>query len=213
MSTAILVDAAYFLYRARRVYNIDINNPEQVVNTLYDMCLEHVDGSKLYRILVYDCAPLDKKSHHPITNEFVDFSQLPGARFRQEFHNHLKRKRKVALRLGYLSGHNWIIKPDKIKRLLNNEILVSDLEHFDVVYDIDQKEVDIKIGLDIASLAYKRLVKQIILISGDGDFVPAAKLARREGIDVILDPMWGCINPSLHEHIDGLKSTSPRPRN
>ena len=63
-----------------------------------------------------------------------------------------------------------------------------------------------KIGLDIASLAYKKQVDQIILISGDSDFVPAAKLARREGIDFILDPMWSDIADDLFEHIDGLKS-------
>ena len=51
----------------------------------------------------------------------------------------------------------------------------------------------------------------IVLIAGDSDFVPAAKLARREGIDFILDPMWNPIHPSLNEHIDGLRSTSPNP--
>ena len=61
-----------------------------------------------------------------------------------------------------------------------------------------------KIGLDIASISYKKQVDQIILIAGDSDFVPAAKHARREGIDFILDPMWHTIKPSLNEHIDGL---------
>ena len=42
-----------------------------------------------------------------------------------------------------------------------------------------------KIGIDITWLSLKRLVKQIILISGDSDFVPASKLARREGIRFI----------------------------
>jgi len=63
-----------------------------------------------------------------------------------------------------------------------------------------------KIGLDISSLAYKKQVDQIILIAGDSDFVPAAKHARREGIDFILDPMWANIKDSLFEHIDGLRS-------
>ena len=49
-------------------------------------------------------------------------------------------------------------------------------------------------------------VHQIILISGDRDSVPAAKLARREGIDFILDPLWASIKPNLHKHIDGLRS-------
>ena len=52
-----------------------------------------------------------------------------------------------------------------------------------------QKGVDMRIGVDIASLAYKKQVNQIILIAGDSDFVPAAKLARREGIDFVLDPL------------------------
>ena len=53
--------------------------------------------------------------------------------------------------------------------------------------DLKQKGVDMRIGLDIASLANKKLVDQIVLIAGDSDFVPAAKHARREGIDFILD--------------------------
>ena len=63
-----------------------------------------------------------------------------------------------------------------------------------------------RIGLDIASLTFKKLVDQIILISGDSDFVPASKLARREGIDFILDPLGATIKSELYEHIDGLKS-------
>lgn len=68
-----------------------------------------------------------------------------------------------------------------------------------------------KIGLDIASLAYKQQVDQIVLVAGDADFVPAAKLARREGIDFILDPLWSSVSADLHEHIDGLQSVCPRP--
>ncbi len=67
------------------------------------------------------------------------------------------------------------------------------------------------IEIDIASLAYKKQVDQIVLIAGDADFVPAAKLARREGIDFVLNPMWHGIHPYLNEHIDGLRSTCPRP--
>jgi uncharacterized LabA/DUF88 family protein len=59
-------------------------------------------------------------------------------------------------------------------------------------------------------MAFKRQVDQIILVAGDSDFVPAAKLARREGIDFILDPMWAPIRDDLHEHIDGLRSVLKR---
>jgi len=70
--------------------------------------------------------------------------------------------------------------------------------------------VDMRIGLDIAAMAFKKQVDQIILVAGDSDFVPAAKLARREGIDFILDPMWSSIRDDLHEHIDGLRSVFDR---
>lgn len=55
-------------------------------------------------------------------------------------------------------------------------------------------------------MAYKKQVEKIVLISGDSDFVPAAKLARREGIDFVLDPLGATIKPDLLEHIDGLRS-------
>ncbi len=64
-----------------------------------------------------------------------------------------------------------------------------------------------RIGIDITALSIKKFVDKIVLISGDADFVPAAKMARREGIDFVLDPMFmHHINNSLYEHIDGLQS-------
>ena len=41
---------------------------------------------------------------------------------------------------------------------------------------------------------------KIVLIAGDSDFVPAAKFARREGIDFVLDAMGASIKPGLSEH-------------
>lgn len=116
------------------------------------------------------------------------------------------------MRLGRLSDHShWRITPEKTKELLARRLTIDKLTETDVSYDIMQKGVDMRIGLDIASLAFKKQVNQIVLVAGDSDFVPAAKLARREGIDFILDPMWNPINPDLHEHIDGLRSALPCP--
>jgi uncharacterized LabA/DUF88 family protein len=127
-------------------------------------------------------------------------------------HEELLKLRKVALRLGRISDDShWILKSDPLKRLINGHITVADLKEQDVSLNFRQKGVDMRLGLDIASLAFKQQVDQVILIAGDSDFVPAAKHARREGIDFILDPMWNRINPDLHEHIDGLYSPWPRP--
>ena len=35
--------------------------------------------------------------------------------------------------------------------------------------------------------------------------MPAAKLARREGIDVVLDPMGVPVPPEMAEHVDGVQ--------
>ena len=61
-----------------------------------------------------------------------------------------------------------------MKRLLEGKLRLEQLGEKDVVYDITQKGVDAMMSLDIASLAYKRLVERIVLITGDADFVPAA---------------------------------------
>ena len=110
------------------------------------------------------------------------------------------------MRLGFLknSSKNWVIRSKHTKKLLNGQLSVADLGADDIEFPLNQKAVDMKLGLDIASLAFKHQVDQIILIAGDSDFVPAAKFARKEGVDFILDPMLNFIDPTLHEHIDGL---------
>ncbi|MBX3727803.1 MAG: NYN domain-containing protein [Candidatus Sumerlaeia bacterium] len=82
-----------------------------------------------------------------------------------------------------------------------------------VALNLRQKGVDMRIGLDISTLTLKRQVDTIVLVAGDSDFVPAAKLARREGVQIVLDPLWQSINDDLFEHIDGLQSGFPRPSN
>jgi len=211
--TAVLVDGAYFLKRYSSTYGRK-HTPKQIAKNLFTMCIEHLDDKHdLYRILFYDCPPLGKKAHNPISGKAVDFSKTPDFAFRNELHRELVRLRKVALRLGRIgeSSGGWRIKPRPTKDLLSGRMALDELSPDDVEYGMSQKGVDMRIGLDIAALAFKRLVHRIVLVTGDSDFVPAAKHARREGIDVILDPMWQQISSDLFEHIDGLKTVCPKP--
>lgn len=113
--------------------------------------------------------------------------------------------------MGELSKINGFYLPiDKTKDLFLGKIELGDIVDSDLKIQVTQKGVDMRIGLDIASLSYKKLVDQIVLISGDSDFVPAAKLARKEGIDFILDPLGAKINEKLYEHIDGLNTKDNR---
>jgi uncharacterized LabA/DUF88 family protein len=215
---AVLVDLGFFLPRYRSLIQADgdpPHAPKKVARNLWHTALRHVHkglGEQLYRILVYDCPPLSKKVHNPVTGRAIDFSKVPAYQFRKALHHELVCLRKVALRLGELSDRRqWLLRGETTRRLLKGEVKVQDLTEDDVIYDAAQKGVDVKFGIDIASLAYKRLVEKVVLITGDSDFVPAAKLARREGLDVVLDPLWNHITPSLHEHIDGLRSVWPKP--
>lgn len=209
---AVLIDGGFFIKRFNALYNKNKKlNGAQVADIMYAMAHKHVGKRNiLYRIFYYDCMPLDKKAHNPISKKAIDFSKTDEYCFRVELMEALKQKRKVALRVGTLkdNGH-WEIRPAATKELLKGAKTLSELTEDDVFLSVRQKGVDMKIGVDIASLALKRFVDQIVLFSGDSDFVPAAKLARREGIDFILDPMMANVEPQLFEHIDGLKSVQP----
>lgn len=215
MKVAILIDGAFYLRRA--YYLFGEKNPKERADELIQYCHRHLkEGKKekdLYRIFYYDCLPSDKKVLHPLTRKNVDLKKTDIYKWSYQFFDELKSKRKVALRKGELleSAVGYTLRYDAVKKLCSRSITVDDLTENDFVLDVQQKGVDTRICLDISSLAYKKQVDQIILIAGDSDFVPAAKHARREGIDFILDPMWHTIKPSLHEHIDGLQTKVSRP--
>ena len=212
ITTAILVDGGF--YRKRAAYLWGKKTAEDRAKELAAYCNAHIkdnhDGEerRLYRIFYYDCEPLDKTVYHPLLKKNIVFGKKETYQCTLDFFAQLKQRRKFALRLGTLSDTyaGFSLSQDKLKKLLSGKIGVDDLTEDDFNINFEQKGVDMKIGLDIASLAYKKQVDQIILISGDSDFVPAAKLARREGVDFILDPMWATIKDDLFEHIDGLKS-------
>ena len=68
--------------------------------------------------------------------------------------------------------------------------------------NIEQKGVDLRIGLDIARLALRELVGVIVVVTGDSDFIPAFKFARREGIRVYLHHMDHPVSRELKVHTD-----------
>src|SRR5437773_32308 len=72
----------------------------------------------------------------------------------------------------------------------------------DVFLALEQKGVDMRIGIDVATLTLKRIVDRIILISGDTDMIPAMKLARREGVQVVLVEVASQQGTSLSKRLD-----------
>lgn len=213
---AVLVDSAFYQKQANALFGRKTGQDR--ANELVSYCNRHIKKNEdineyLYRIFVYDCPPSEKTVFHPLTGKSVNLKRTDLYTWTNDFHSALVSKRKVALRMGELleSTAGYLLKPEVIKKLCRKTITLNDLTENDFYLDIKQKGVDMRIGLDIATLTQKKLVDQIVLIAGDSDFVPAAKFARREGVDFILDPMWHTIKPSLYEHIDGLKSWVAKP--
>jgi len=227
MATAILVDGAFFLRRFRHAFpNHDRADPSSVAHGLGLLAYWHMvqrlgsdqvqdqvkrnsplaEAREFYRIFFYDCLPLTKRMHTPLGKKSVDFGKSPEAVFRLQLHREIRRLRKVALRLGRLNDTSrWRLSEKATARLIQNpEQFCPDDDDFEI--DTKQKGVDMRLGLDVASLAFKRQVDQIVIVASDADFVPAAKLARREGIDVILDRMGDPrAAADLLEHVDGVR--------
>lgn len=165
---------------------------------------------EMYKIFYYDCLPTDKILYHPFLKKQIDYAKTDLYRCMIAFINSLKQKRKFVIRLGRLAPKHeklsFSLHPKALKELCNGKRQLTDLTENDFVLAIEQKGVDMKLGLDIAAIAFKKQADRIVLISGDSDFVPVAKLARREGIDFILDPLFNHIAPDLSEHVDGIRT-------
>ena len=219
MKTAILVDGGFYRKRAYVLWGDKA--PSNRADELFKYCTKHIsiqnkknkeDFCGLYRIFYYDCDPIDKEVYHPLLKTAVNLKKKDTYQWSLDFFDELRKKRKVALRKGELSKSSaeYALKSKALKQLFKGELKLEEIKESDFIFKASQKGVDMRIGLDIASLAYKKQVDQIILISGDSDFVAAAKLARREGIDFILDPMWADIKPNLSEHVDGIMSAGDK---
>ena len=211
--TAIIVDGGFYRRRARVLFGE--KEAAARAEELLIYCRRHIRQAQasLYRIYYYDCPPSEKVIFHPLTRRQVNLRQSSEYKWMTDFLLALTKKRKVALRRGeeLETQHGYTLRTEPLKKLCSGAITIDDLSEKDFSLDITQKGVDMRIGLDIASIAQTGIVNQIIMISGDSDFVPAAKHARRCGIDFILDPMWARISDSLSEHVDGVFQAVRRP--
>ncbi len=227
MSTAILIDGAFFLRRFKHCFpDHDRDDPKSVANGLGLLVAWHLvqrigpsqvqqqvaqhslleESRQFYRIFFYDCQPLTKRMHTPLSHKSIDFGKSAEAVFRLQLHKELQKLRKMALRLGRLNDTSrWRLSERATARLIESPNTFQPIDD-DFEIDTKQKGVDMRLGLDVASLAFKGQVDQIVIVAADADFVPAAKLARREGIDVILDRMGDHrAATDLIEHVDAIR--------
>jgi uncharacterized LabA/DUF88 family protein len=182
---AILIDGGFITRKLQE----KLERPPKA-DDVVDFCNEiqadvRLASYELMRIYYYDAPPALETVKLPVSgNDFV-LSTTERARQAQSLYDQLELKDGFALRMGEtrLSPFTWKIKPTKAKQLIKQPRPLTD---DDFSLDVGQKGVDMRIGLDMARLALRDMVRAVVVVTGDSDFVPAFKFARREGVKVML---------------------------
>jgi uncharacterized LabA/DUF88 family protein len=156
-------------------------------------------GMRLHRVYFYDSKPLQGTEEKPLGGGLIDFGASPTASRNKSLQAALCREPFFALRFGELFLEGWRLRAKTLskKGATKIEVKADDLEP-----NIRQKGVDMRIGLDIASLTLKKHAQVIVLATGDSDFIPAMKFARREGAQLILITLGHGVREGLREHAD-----------
>ncbi|WP_084570637.1 NYN domain-containing protein [Methylosinus sp. PW1] len=163
--------------------------------------LQAVKNYELLRIYYYDAPPSADSVTKPVSRTRMNLATTERFRLSQSLYDQLVLKPHFALRMGEtrLSPDKWRIKPRVARSLVSEQRALGD-DDFEL--DLSQKGVDMRIGLDMARLALRETVRAVVVVTGDSDFVPAFKFARREGVKVILDPLGHNVRTELRAHSD-----------
>ena len=160
-----------------------------------------VQDYELLRIYYYDAMPSSENVKLPVSKADYNLALTDRYRLSQSLFDQLILKPQFALRMGEvtLSPYKWAIKPRSQKQLIREP---RELTDDDFTLDLSQKGVDMRIGMDMARLAIREMVRAVIVVTGDSDFVPAFKFVRREGVKVILEPYGHNVRVELKQHSD-----------
>ena len=134
----------------------------------------------------------------PLSNERMNFGGTDIAVRNKQLIQAVTRYPFFASRLGETVFRGWALKADRLREK-GPQVEISSA---DLAPVIQQKGVDMRIALDVASLTLKKLARMIVLVTGDSDFVPVMKFARREGAQVFLVALGHSIRDILVEHAD-----------
>jgi uncharacterized LabA/DUF88 family protein len=156
-------------------------------------------GVSVFRVYFYDAPPYEGTASNPISGAITNFSATVAARQNQALLQSLELQSNFAVRRGTLMLSGWKLGNAAIRSLAAG---ARPIAANDFVPDMGQKGVDMRIGLDIAWLSLKRIVDSVVLVTGDSDFVPAMKFARREGLRVYLEAMGHAVRRELKVHAD-----------
>jgi len=151
---------------------------------------------ELFRTLYYDCAPYQGQQRLPVSGLTQTFA---GS---DQWLQDLAKRDLMAVRRGVLKFRGYKLKTIPVPG-------AAALTDADFHPDFEQKGVDMRIGLDMATYSSLKCVDRIGLITADTDCVPAMKHARKSGIQVVLFALAGSAVPTeLAQHADFVRSVA-----
>lgn len=171
------------------------------IEAISDAIAKHecVAGQTRLRIYFYHAQPATGVLTNPLDGTEVNLGATEVYAQQESLMDTLELRPDFALRLGELSTQGWMLGKRAMKSLLKKK---RPIEGNDLVPNIEQKGVDLRIGLDIARLALTQSVQSIVVVTGDSDLIPAFKFARREGLRVFLCHFNHGIKRELKAHAD-----------
>jgi NYN domain len=142
--------------------------------------------------------PYEGTSTNPLEpGKPIDFSTTQAAKQNKSLLDSLEIQPDFAVRRGQVANRGWKLGDGALKSLRKGQRPITAK---DLIPDMEQKGVDLRIGLDIATIALRRVVSTLVLVSGDSDLVPAMKFARTEGLKV--EALGNPIRQELRAHAD-----------
>lgn len=195
---AILIDGGFAKRKLGNAkHPVTSHNFKNLVDAL--QLLNPLKAMRLHRVYYYDSVPLESSHEKPLEGGLAEFGKSKIVGYNKSLFEELAKQPYTALRLGELSFNGWKLKNKRLAKAKGGTLEIS---HEDLQPQITQKGVDMRIGMDIAALTLKKQVQAIVLVSGDSDFIPAMKFARREGVNIFLTTLGHRVKPIMLEHSD-----------
>lgn len=183
---ALLIDGGHLRVLVRKLANR--NYDPDYIERVARACILPTD-EELHRIYYYDCAPFTGQAKLPISRTMKQFTGSSA------WLATLASKDLFAVRLGVLKFRGFTL--DKVPAA------GQPLTDANFAADFEQKGVDMRIGLDIATLSVHGRVDRLILVTNDTDCVPAFKHARKAGLQIVLMSFPGRrVAKELLHHVD-----------
>ncbi len=205
---ALLIDGEWFRRTLQNTLQVAIN-----ADVIYRNAMEvKQPDEEVFRLFFYDSVPHERKEKNPISKKTIDYAVSTGNVARKRFFKEMGQKGLVALRRGYVRPRGWTLSRNYVKAAMKSSTPIHPPKDTDIAMSFEQKGVDMRIGIDVATLAIRKQVERIILFSGDCDMIPALKLARRQGVQVALVEVGGRrLAPELIEDSDMVRPLTPIP--